>query len=389
MSGPGAVVPLPQDRDPMVAVAEDVLAGLDDLVPDMGAAYRREVAEYAAMPPEDFERVLKTSRGLVARFCERVREGDPHVAPDRERLVASGRRRMEAGISLDATMHAFRIASREGWTALADAAARIAPDITGGLAARWIEYADRASTAFAEGHGAAHRDQLRRIDARRQALVADLLAADDAVGAAAVAARHGATLARSYVPVVLDGRIDPARLDALTGAFAVEVLVGARGNRSVLLVPRDPDAGPPPCVATDVLAAHGRSVPPGAALAAEVASAESTLAAALAAGWHTGWLAPDALLLHRVVREHAGLRTHLLERVRRPLEDGDRDGIFRDALRAWVATGSVARVAEQLYVHPNTVSYRLGRVRELTGLDPRVPADATLLAMALVLEETA
>jgi sugar diacid utilization regulator len=34
------------------------------------------------------------------------------------------------------------------------------------------------------------------------------------------------------------------------------------------------------------------------------------------------------------------------------------------------------------------VTYRLNRVRELTGLDPRVPTDATLLTLALALEET-
>jgi DNA-binding PucR family transcriptional regulator len=34
-------------------------------------------------------------------------------------------------------------------------------------------------------------------------------------------------------------------------------------------------------------------------------------------------------------------------------------------------------------VHPNTVAYRLRRVRELTGLDARVPTDAALLVIAL------
>lgn len=34
-------------------------------------------------------------------------------------------------------------------------------------------------------------------------------------------------------------------------------------------------------------------------------------------------------------------------------------------------------------MHPNTVAYRLKRVKELTGLDPRVPRDATMLVLAL------
>jgi len=34
-------------------------------------------------------------------------------------------------------------------------------------------------------------------------------------------------------------------------------------------------------------------------------------------------------------------------------------------------------------VHANTVGYRLGRVRDLIGLDPRVPRDAALLVLGL------
>jgi DNA-binding PucR family transcriptional regulator len=34
-------------------------------------------------------------------------------------------------------------------------------------------------------------------------------------------------------------------------------------------------------------------------------------------------------------------------------------------------------------VHANTVLYRLKRVRVLTGLDPRVPAEAALLVLGL------
>jgi DNA-binding PucR family transcriptional regulator len=40
-------------------------------------------------------------------------------------------------------------------------------------------------------------------------------------------------------------------------------------------------------------------------------------------------------------------------------------------LRCWVAADySVAQAARRLYVHPNTVKYRLRRIRELIGGDP-------------------
>jgi DNA-binding PucR family transcriptional regulator len=43
----------------------------------------------------------------------------------------------------------------------------------------------------------------------------------------------------------------------------------------------------------------------------------------------------------------------------------------------------VPPVARELVVHVNTVNYRLRRVHELTGLDPRIPNQAAMLMLAL------
>jgi DNA-binding PucR family transcriptional regulator len=48
---------------------------------------------------------------------------------------------------------------------------------------------------------------------------------------------------------------------------------------------------------------------------------------------------------------------------------------------------NVARTAEHLDVHPNTVHYRLRRVQELTGRDPRRFADLVELTTALRLHK--
>ncbi|WP_131763903.1 PucR family transcriptional regulator, partial [Actinomadura fibrosa] len=42
------------------------------------------------------------------------------------------------------------------------------------------------------------------------------------------------------------------------------------------------------------------------------------------------------------------------------------------------------RAGAALHVHPNTVTYRVRRIRELTGLDPARPGDAQLAGAALV-----
>jgi DNA-binding PucR family transcriptional regulator len=53
------------------------------------------------------------------------------------------------------------------------------------------------------------------------------------------------------------------------------------------------------------------------------------------------------------------------------------------AVRAYLATGSVAQVAARLYCHRNTVLNRLRRFTELTGRDVTVPADAAVVLLAL------
>jgi sugar diacid utilization regulator len=65
----------------------------------------------------------------------------------------------------------------------------------------------------------------------------------------------------------------------------------------------------------------------------------------------------------------------------------DPSGAVVGTLRVYLETGSVPETARRELVHANTVGYRLGRVRDLTGLDPRVPRDAALLVLGLGLPE--
>jgi DNA-binding PucR family transcriptional regulator len=75
---------------------------------------------------------------------------------------------------------------------------------------------------------------------------------------------------------------------------------------------------------------------------------------------------------------------------RRLLEvDGGRAGALTQTLRAYAACDlNVARTAERLTVHPNTVHYRLSRIATLTGRDPRRFDDLAELLTALRVLET-
>jgi DNA-binding PucR family transcriptional regulator len=61
-------------------------------------------------------------------------------------------------------------------------------------------------------------------------------------------------------------------------------------------------------------------------------------------------------------------------------------GGLLETLDAFFAAGGVLEsAARQLYVHPNTVRYRLKRVAEVTGLSPLNGRDAFALRMALTI----
>jgi sugar diacid utilization regulator len=60
------------------------------------------------------------------------------------------------------------------------------------------------------------------------------------------------------------------------------------------------------------------------------------------------------------------------------------DGVLRSTLDAYASADlNAERAAQRLAVHPNTVHYRLGRVRRLTGRDPRRLPDLVELMAGL------
>ena len=63
-------------------------------------------------------------------------------------------------------------------------------------------------------------------------------------------------------------------------------------------------------------------------------------------------------------------------------------GALMETLRTYLDSDlDVARTAETLYVHPNTVRYRLRRVSDLTGLDThRFSGQVELLTIARLSE---
>jgi DNA-binding PucR family transcriptional regulator len=58
----------------------------------------------------------------------------------------------------------------------------------------------------------------------------------------------------------------------------------------------------------------------------------------------------------------------------------------RDTVEAFLASGSIEGAARALFVHANTVRYRLRRAAEVTGQVVTAPRGAYTLRVALTLE---
>ena len=74
----------------------------------------------------------------------------------------------------------------------------------------------------------------------------------------------------------------------------------------------------------------------------------------------------------------------LVDRVYAPLRD--HPSALLDTVHAYLEHGMVLEAtARVLFLHPNTVRYRLRRVAEIVGLDPHTPREAWVLQVALAL----
>ena len=173
-------------------------------------------------------------------------------------------------------------------------------------------------------------------------------------------------------------------LQRATRTLRLDVLAGVHGDRLVGVLGGVTD----PLAATRALAenfADGPIVvgPPAADLMGASASADAALAGLAAV---RAW--PDAprpvpaddLLVERALNGDARAAQHLIEQVAAPLQ-----GSTLETVRAFLESGSIEGAARALFVHTNTVRYRLKRASELTGEVLTSPRGAHTVRTALAL----
>ncbi len=232
-------------------------------------------------------------------------------------------------------------------------------------------------------------------DERLEALVIDNLVSGSIVGdplPSQLAALGWADVGSitAVVGTAPDGQRDLAlaAVHARVRRLGIDAMVGVHGDRLVIVAG---GATEPLDVATALLPAFGDGPVVVGPSATEVGEAAAVTQAALsglraARAWPGAPrpVAADALLPERALAGDADARAQLVNDVYRPLIDaGD---VLAETVAAFLDSGgALESTARALFVHANTVRYRLRRVAEVCGETANEPRGALTLQVALML----
>src|SRR4051794_27296244 len=351
---------------------------LPSLRDEILAVLAQEVPEYARPLEGNFGRGIRLGvEEALRQFATLVAEPDGGRAQSREVYRGLGRGEMREGRSLDSLQAAYRVGARVAWQRLSQVGLRegLAPDVLCVLADAIFAYIDELSADSVEGYAQAQQAAAGERERRRRRALAALLGetVDWEVLRAAAADVAWAVPADAALLAC-----ELADLDAIGRRLPPDVLFGSFDDLGCIVV-RDP-AGP------------GRR--------AEVERACAGRAAALgpprpleraAASWARARSALAAIRVGALPRELCVVEDHLaaiaLFEAREPLRElasrrlAPLDALSSVARERMLATlkayldqrGNAPAMAEALHVHPQTVRYRLKKLRDLFGTELEDP----------------
>jgi hypothetical protein len=238
--------------------------------------------------------------------------------------------------------------------------------------------------SFAENRGA--------WDARLEALVVDALVRGE--HSEELSGRAAALGWAVMTPVVVlvgptSGVDDPhAAVRRAARSMRSEVLVGVHADQLVVVLGGQDDLSRVAARVAEEFGAGAVVVGPvveGLSRAGESAAAAlAGLRAARAWPEAPRPVAADALLAERALDGDPLARAALLDRVAGPLQAAG-GGVLETVRAVLNSGGNLEASARAIFVHPNTVRYRLKRAGELTGLSATDPRGSWTLQVALAL----
>jgi DNA-binding PucR family transcriptional regulator len=374
---------------PGAATRRRVEQGVGTLSTAAVARMEERLPWYRAMSAEDRSWVGLVAQAGIGAFVAWFRDPDAplQVPPD---VFGTAPRELVRSVSLGATLEMVRTVIEiveEQVTALA------APGDEDLLREAVLRYS--REVAFAAAHVYAEAAESRGAwDARLETLVLDAVLrgeADESLHSRATALGWGAVdqvavVAGLTPPIPVQEAVDGLRRAARHAG--VELLAAVQGDRLVAILGPVTD----PLAQVTALADRfadgpvviGPTVPHLYAAGRSARAALSGLVAVRAWAEAPRPVLADDLLPERVLAGDVPARRALVDRIYRPLVEAG--GALLDTAAAYTDSGgALESTARTLFVHPNTVRYRLRRVTDITGYDPTDPREGFVLRTALAL----
>ncbi len=354
----------------------------------------QEAPWYRALPAEDRSWVGLVAQAGIAAFVTWF--DDPSKPPTGVgEMFAAAPPQLTRSISLQQTLQLVRL----GVEVVESQAARLAaPGEERDLREAVLRYSREVAFSAAEVY--ARAAEVRGAwDARIEALVVDALVrgdVDDSLRSRVAALGWSGTGGTLVVAGMSATRFEEdwsADLRRAVRRAVQDALVGMHDDRLVLFLGGEDDlvaavttllprfAPGPVVIGTPIAGSLPSELGECARAAGEVLAALNA-----APAWPQAPRPVQAveLLPERVLVGDGTARRQLVERAYRPL--AEHTGSLLETLSAYLGTGrSLEAAARHLYVHPNTVRYRLRRVTDVTGWDPLDARDSYVLQTALAL----
>jgi hypothetical protein len=349
-------------------ISPEIASLRDEIIHAIG----QELPEYARPLEGAFGRGIE--RGVeeaLRQFVDLIEDPRSGRAQSREVYRALGRGEMNAGRSLDVLQAAYRIGSRCAWRRLAVAGlhAGLEAPVLCSLADSIFAYIDELAADSVDGFAEAQRQAAGERDRRRGQLLEMLLAEPLDLDAARKVAREAQwPLPRTLAPLACQA----ADLEAITRRLPHDALVGTIEEHGCVLIPDAAAPGREQLIAAATarrLSSLGPDCPPAGA-ASSWRRARSALEAMQVGALPAGFCRADehlAAIAMFEAREPLGELARLRLAPLGGLTPSSRDRMTA-TLRVFLdRRGNAPAMAHELGLHPQTVRYRMRRLRELFG----------------------
>lgn len=371
-------------------LSEDAAAAMRSILPGVAARTVAGIVESVPSYSEDLtgrmgETIVAAVQTALGGFVHlAVQGGDRAQAPTAAAVDGAyqlGRGEARSGRTVDALLSAYRIGARISWRELSDAAVAAGVDAAdlGRFAGLVFAYIEQLSAASLAGH----TDELENTGRVRQRLL-QRLATALLDGSPADVVSEAAAAAEWELPETLTAVLVPrAQLRTVRAALPAEVLdpVDDLGVDDVLLLVPDVHGRRRRDLVRTLQGRHGVAGPPRPWSDVRRSVDRARRVRGLGGGPDT-----EDHLAALVLSADGDALADLRARALAPLDDVRDSSAEKlvETLRSWLRhQGRRDAVAEELFVHPQTVRYRMGRLRELYG--DALDDPATLLDLTIAL----